>query len=78
MVLCPGGAEKGCWKSLAQSCALMLSRAEFAPVALRSDTEPAIFAPRTSIDRHLAGHVGTDVVPKQNSVGDSAGNGLAE
>ena len=61
-----------------RACAFMLSRAGFARVELRSDTEPALIAPRTAIGCHLPGQFGTDVLPQGISVVDSAGNGLAE
>ena len=47
----------------------MWFRAGFARVVLSSDTEPAIIALRTAIGRHVAGQVGTDVPPQDNSAG---------
>ena len=71
---CKGTGDPWCAKALAGT----LARAGFARLVLRSDTEAAILALKRAAALILTTAVGTEVVMEDGSVGDSAGNGLAE
>ena len=62
----------------ARIVATMISRAGFARVCLRSDTEASMIALRRAVALQLTARFGIAVVPEGASVGDSSGNGLAE